>query len=275
MNQITCKGDIRLGSGCKACQRCYAQLEAMTRAAMLEAEAALEVAVARDGHPKAPNFKSSEMLGLEVLRAALDSKPFEGTVSLGLKRLLDETGSYFHDTVTAMQAAWIEWEHGAGAEEAMGWIHNTLVGPGHIPDEDEPWGTEAQAWFDANRSKPFAPCSCGRPSNIIAASKGYCSENCYRKANGLPLLEEGQKPVGARVAMARDAERWEMARRLVSGMLTFGQPLYVFGPHQLDFPENVLKGSVAEHFTKSIDAKIAKDKAQQAKDGAAQEAAYQ
>lgn len=50
-----------------------------------------------------------------------------------------------HDQITAQQAAWIEWQHGKGADAAMDWIHNGLAGPGHIPD-----GTDAQAWFDAN-----------------------------------------------------------------------------------------------------------------------------
>lgn len=59
-------------------------------------------------------------------------------------------GSALHNNGVAMQAAWIEWQHGAGAEEAMDWIHNTLCGPGLIPDEEEPHGTNAQAYFDAN-----------------------------------------------------------------------------------------------------------------------------
>lgn len=48
--------------------------------------------------------------------------------------------------VIAMQAAWIEWKHGRGADEGMEWIENTLDGPGLIPDEDA--GTDAQAFFD-------------------------------------------------------------------------------------------------------------------------------
>jgi len=53
--------------------------------------------------------------------------------------------------IAAMQAAWIEWVHGGGAQAAMGWIENTLEGPGLIPDEDELNGKCAQAWFDANK----------------------------------------------------------------------------------------------------------------------------
>lgn len=47
--------------------------------------------------------------------------------------------------VAAMQAAWIEWMHGRGADAAMQWIENTLIGPGLIPGDDE---SDAQAFFD-------------------------------------------------------------------------------------------------------------------------------
>ena len=50
-----------------------------------------------------------------------------------------------HDLITAQQAAWIEWQHGKGADAAMDWIHNGPSGPGNIPD-----GTDPQKWFDAN-----------------------------------------------------------------------------------------------------------------------------
>ncbi|WP_255519691.1 hypothetical protein [Cupriavidus sp. IK-TO18] len=55
-----------------------------------------------------------------------------------------------HNLTLAMQAAWIEWQHGGGADQAMQWIENSLWGPGLIPDEDEPHGKEAQAYFDAH-----------------------------------------------------------------------------------------------------------------------------
>ncbi|MGC0155381.1 hypothetical protein ACPRNU_23220 [Chromobacterium vaccinii] len=57
-----------------------------------------------------------------------------------------------HDNITVMQAAWIDWQRGDGADDAMEWIENTLSGPGLIPDEDEPNGQNAQAWYDANNS---------------------------------------------------------------------------------------------------------------------------
>ena len=49
--------------------------------------------------------------------------------------------------VFAMQAAWIEWKRGDGAEHAMVWIENTLDGPGSL-DEIEASDTDAQAYFD-------------------------------------------------------------------------------------------------------------------------------
>ncbi|WP_440030432.1 hypothetical protein [Chromobacterium amazonense] len=58
-----------------------------------------------------------------------------------------------HDNILAMQAAWIDWKHGAGADSAMEWIENTLDGPDLIPDEDEPNSQNAQAWYDANCSQ--------------------------------------------------------------------------------------------------------------------------
>lgn len=57
---------------------------------------------------------------------------------------------YAHSrSIAAMQAAWIEWKHGRGADAGMQWIENTLWGPGLIPGEDgKPIGS-AQAFFDA------------------------------------------------------------------------------------------------------------------------------
>jgi hypothetical protein len=58
--------------------------------------------------------------------------------------------AYAHEkTIMAMQAAWIEWQHGRGAEAGMEWIENTLDGPDLLPEDDDPHATEAQAYFDA------------------------------------------------------------------------------------------------------------------------------
>lgn len=92
------------------------------------------------------------------------------------KELNKDYSNIIHDLTVVMQAAWIEWQHGRGAEYAMNWIHNTLAGPGHIPNEDDPYGKESQAWYDANQSNPFPKCFCGRPSNILSKGQGFCSE---------------------------------------------------------------------------------------------------
>ena len=64
-----------------------------------------------------------------------------------LKNRLVESNTIIHNLIVANQAAWIEWQRGGGAEKAMVWIHNGLVGPGHIPDDTE---TDAQNFFDAH-----------------------------------------------------------------------------------------------------------------------------
>lgn len=95
---------------------------------------------------------------------------------------LNVLASVLHDHITGNQAAWIEWQHGAGAEAAMKWIQNGLAGPGHIPDEDAPYGREPQAWFDANQSNPLPQCFCGRPSNIGWMAQGFCCKAHYTQA---------------------------------------------------------------------------------------------
>ena len=87
--------------------------------------------------------------------------------------------NFFHDMLVGQQAAWIEWQHGAGAEAGMKWIHNGLAGPGLIPPEDAAWAKEPQAFFDANRASPFPACYCGRPSNILWMGQGFCCREHY------------------------------------------------------------------------------------------------
>ncbi len=55
--------------------------------------------------------------------------------------------------VLAMQAAWIEWKHGEGADVAMSWIENTLEGPDLIPQPEN--GTDAQAFFDRKSDESY------------------------------------------------------------------------------------------------------------------------
>ena len=91
-----------------------------------------------------------------------------------------------NDLTCAMQSAWIEWKHGEGVDAGMRWIENTLCGPGLIPDEQDPYGTESQAWFDKHRAEPFPECACGRPSNIRVADKGICSHAHFKQAQNEP-----------------------------------------------------------------------------------------
>jgi len=93
-----------------------------------------------------------------------------------LKEQLRTAHKIIHNQVVANQSAWIEWQHGKGAEAAMSWIHNGLVGPGQIPYEKELWGKDAQAWYDANQAEPFPACYCGRPSNQLWMGNGACCE---------------------------------------------------------------------------------------------------
>ena len=58
---------------------------------------------------------------------------------------IKELDLLFGRYILAMRAAVIEEEHGLGAEGAMMWIYNSLVGPGELPPENE---TLAQAYFD-------------------------------------------------------------------------------------------------------------------------------
>ena len=94
-------------------------------------------------------------------------------------------GNLLHDHVVVMQAAWIEWQHGAGAETAMQWIENTLVCPGLLPDDpDEPYATDAQRYYNLNRSEPWPPCCiCDGPTHIgIGGGRYVCSNECEAKA---------------------------------------------------------------------------------------------
>jgi len=92
-----------------------------------------------------------------------------------------ELANMHHDLLVVMQAAWIEWQRGAGANSAMQWIHNTLMGPGLIPDDDEPYASEPQAYFDKNKAEPFPECFCGRPSNQLWMGNGFCSNAHYNQ----------------------------------------------------------------------------------------------
>lgn len=59
--------------------------------------------------------------------------------------LTREIDLLFGRMLLGMRAAVIEEEHGKGADAAMAWIVNGLVGPGELPPEG---ATDAQAYFD-------------------------------------------------------------------------------------------------------------------------------
>lgn len=69
-----------------------------------------------------------------------------------LQRSLEAMGQIVHNMTVAQQAAWLEWQTGNGAEAAMDWIENGLIGPGLLPEDEDgkPVGLTAQAFFDQN-----------------------------------------------------------------------------------------------------------------------------
>jgi hypothetical protein len=126
----------------------------------------------------------SESRCRDILKAEIDQ----------LNALVKQICDINHDHIVGMQAAYIEWQHGKGAESAMSWIEGALDGPGLIPSESEPYGTEAQAYFDANKAHPFPVCDCGRPSNIAWMGRGFCCDECFQKAKSEvdELIENGK-----------------------------------------------------------------------------------
>lgn len=98
-----------------------------------------------------------------------------------------------NDLLVTMQAAWIEWRNGRGAEAAMQWIENTLDGPGLIPDDDDPYINDAQSFHGINRSDKAPPCShCGKPATAWGKDEASCAECQERKRLG--LLHEPDGP---------------------------------------------------------------------------------
>lgn len=93
--------------------------------------------------------RSGVLQYIDALLAEVEAMKLD---ALKLQRSGQMAATCTHNNIVAMQAAWIEWQYGEGAEGAMEWIENTLAGPGLIPDPDEPHYREAQAYFDANRS---------------------------------------------------------------------------------------------------------------------------
>lgn len=71
-----------------------------------------------------------------------------------LKGMLRMNNEIIHNMVVANQAAWIAWQQG-DPEKAMRFIHNGLVGPGHIPANDG--DLDAQQWLDAHSVEVHLP----------------------------------------------------------------------------------------------------------------------
>lgn len=94
---------------------------------------------------------------------------------------METAGKIIQNLSVTMQAAWIEWKHGKGAEVAMQWIENSLFGPGLIPDEDEPYSQDAQSYWAANRADPYPECFCGKPSSILWMQQGFCCDAHFRE----------------------------------------------------------------------------------------------
>ena len=97
-----------------------------------------------------------------------------------------------NDLLVVMQAAWIEWQNGRGAEAAMQWIANTLAGPGLIPDENAPYYNDAQSFHGLHRSDPAPPCThCGKPATLWGKDEASCAECQERKRLGLLHAPDG------------------------------------------------------------------------------------
>ena len=103
------------------------------------------------------------------------------------RKHLKQITEMHHDLIVVMQSVLIEWKHGKGADAALQWIVNTLDGPGLLPSIDEPYGKEAQAYFDANQANPMPTCFCGRPSNQGWMGQGFCCTEHFSKAKAASL----------------------------------------------------------------------------------------
>ena len=69
-----------------------------------------------------------------------------------------EVDLHFWKMLLVMRASVIELEHGRGAQAAMAWIFNTLLGPGEFAPDEE---TNAQEYFDREMvtfDKEFGEC---------------------------------------------------------------------------------------------------------------------
>lgn len=109
-----------------------------------------------------------------------------------LGRQVDTIAKIMNDLLVGNQSAWIEWQHGNGAEAAMEWVKNSLAGCG-TPNEDARWSKDAQAWYSANKADPFPTCFCGRPSNHLWMGQGFCCDVHYDQARTKATAEAAGK----------------------------------------------------------------------------------
>ena len=74
------------------------------------------------------------------------SEPALTMSAITSERRAIEYGDLLHRHILVMRAAVVAWRT-EGAEEGMTWIHNTLWGPGHVPNAAD-LALGAQALFD-------------------------------------------------------------------------------------------------------------------------------
>lgn len=101
-----------------------------------------------------------------------------------LKENAGNLADMLNDKIVTMQAAFIDAEQ-KGPAAGMQWITNSLLGPGLIPDESEPWANNAQHYYSHHCSKPLGPCGvCGAPSCVDGVGHVACSMEHYKQLKG-------------------------------------------------------------------------------------------
>jgi hypothetical protein len=113
--------------------------------------------------------------GAEAAALTAQARHAEAEAAKSERRAI-EFGDALHRNILAMRAAFVAWCRGE-ASDGMGWIANTLAGPGHIPGEAEV-ALGAQALFDkevaeheafrATHPGPAAPAAAPAPRDTAA-----------------------------------------------------------------------------------------------------------
>lgn len=123
-------------------------------------------------HIKEPVVCYSNCAGCEMQRLTDERDKLKDENEVARMRI-KEMDLLFGRYILAMRAAVIEEEHGLGAEGAMMWIYNSLVGPGELPPENE---TLAQAYFDRE---------------IVAVDNGMQEVLAFHDARRAAMSKEG------------------------------------------------------------------------------------